>query len=215
MPTPARPASRPRLLAVLGVLAALLLSGCSELEGTGDKGYITGDGRVQEVAPDDRGEPVDLTGESLTGEPLDLADLRGGVAVVNVWYSTCPPCRAEQPELTSAANASEGTAEFVGLNIREYDTSMGLAFNRTFDVPYPSFFSPDGQDLLAFSGTLSPQSIPSTVVLDAEGRVAASIIGPLPSEQTLLTLIDDVAAETGGGQDGTQDGTQDGDVRRG
>jgi len=192
------------------VLVAVLLSGCTELEGTGDKGYITGDGQVREVAPGDRGDPVDLEGESLTGEPLDLADLRGGVAVVNVWYSTCPPCRAEQPELTSAANRTEGTAEFVGINIREYDTAMGQAFNRTFDVPYPSIFSPDGQSLLAFSGTLAPNSIPSTVVLDAEGRVAASIIGPLPSEQTLVTLIEDVAAESGPPQRGREGGEQRG-----
>lgn len=189
----------------MGLLAALLLSGCTELEGTGDKGYITGDGQIREVAPEDRGDPVDLTGEGLDGEPLDLADLRGGVAVVNVWYSTCPPCRAEQPELTSAAERTEGTAEFVGINIRENDTAMGLAFNRTFDVPYPSFYSPTGEAMLAFTGTLAPNSIPSTVVLDAEGRVAASVIGPLPSEQTLLTLVEDVAAETqrpGRGQGG-------------
>lgn len=212
-------------MGALATLVPLLLSGCTELEGTGDKGYITGDGQVREVAPEDRGDPIDLTGEGLDGEPMDLADLRGGVAVVNVWYSTCPPCRAEQPELTSAAERAADQAEFVGINIREYDTAMGLAYNRTFDVPYPSFYSPDGEDLLAFSGTLAPNSIPSTVVLDAEGRVAASVIGPLPSEQTLLSLVEDVAAETQppdrgqdgdqGSQDGAQDGAQDGGTQRG
>ena len=67
---------------------------------------------------------------------------------------------------------------------------------RRFAVPYPSFYSPDGRALLAFQGTLTPNSIPSFVVLDAEGRVAASIIGALPSATTLVDLVDEVA---GGG----------------
>jgi hypothetical protein len=62
-------------------------------------------------------------------------------------------------------------------------------------VPYPSFHDPTGRALLPFAGTLSPRSIPSTVVLDAEGRIAATVIGALPSQQTLVDLVDEVATD--------------------
>ncbi len=59
-------------------------------------------------------------------------------------------------------------------------------------MPYPSFFDPSGLTLLAFHGTLNPSAIPSTVVLDAQGRVAASILGEVPSRRTLVQLVEDV-----------------------
>ena len=49
-----------------------------------------------------------------------------------------------------------------------------------------------GRTLLAFHGTLNPSAIPSTVILDKQGRVAASILGEIPSEQTLVDLARDV-----------------------
>ena len=70
---------------------------------------------------------------------------------------------------------------FVGVNTRDASPEQGLAFQRRYDVPYPSLFDPAGRTLLAFSGTLVPSAIPSTVVLDAQGRVAASILGEVPS----------------------------------
>lgn len=192
--------TRPRrsLVPLVGALLATVVavSGCTETEGTGDKGYVTGDGQINQVALEGRGDPVELTGEGLDGEPLDLADLRGEVAVVNVWGAWCGPCRAEMPELVGAAEETADEAQFVGINIREDSQATAQAFNRTFDVDYPSFWSPDGEALLAFTGTLGPRTIPATVVLDAEGRIAASIIGPLPSQQTLVDLVEEVADES-------------------
>ncbi len=62
-----------------------------------------------------------------------------------------------------------------------------------------------GKALLAFQGTLSPYTVPAFLVLDSEGRVAASIIGRLPSTLTLVQLVEDVAAgdrTAAGGRDG-------------
>jgi thiol-disulfide isomerase/thioredoxin len=145
------------------------------------------------VAPEERGEPIELEGEDLDGEPLSLAGLRGQVVVVNVWWSACPPCRTEMPDLVGAAEETGDTATFVGINIRDSSVEQAQSFVRSFDVPYPSFFDPSGEALLPFAGTLSPRSIPSTVVLDREGRVAAAVIGALPSQQTLVDLVDEVA----------------------
>jgi thiol-disulfide isomerase/thioredoxin len=178
----------------LGALAcaALLLTGCTSVEGTGDKGFVTGDGTVRAIKAGDRDEAVVLSGADLGGEPLDIEDLRGKPTVVVVWGSWCTPCRAEAPDVVAAAKQLEGRANFVGINLRDPSTAKPLAYERAFDVPYPSFFSPDGADMLAFHGTLGPRTIPAFVVLDGEGRVAGSILGPLPSTETLVDLVEDV-----------------------
>jgi thiol-disulfide isomerase/thioredoxin len=166
------------------------------LTGTGDTGFVTGDGSVTEIAPADRGAVVALTGHDLEGRDLDLADLSGRPVVLTVWGSWCTPCRAEAPDVVAAARELDGRAHVVGINIRDPSADQALSFVRRFDVPYRSFYSPDGRALLALRGTLTPNSIPSFVVLDDRGRVAASIIGRLPSTTTLVDVVDDVA---GGG----------------
>lgn len=186
----------PALLAALAAACLLVLTGCSSLEGTGERGFVTGDGRVAQLAPAERDEPVELAGEDLDGDPVDLADLRGKPVVVVVWGSWCAPCRKEAPDVVGAARDLGDTAQFLGLNIRDASTAQARGFVRTFDVPYPSVYSPDGKALLPFSGTLPPNSIPSFVVLDSEGRVAASIIGELPSTTTLVEVTRDVVAES-------------------
>ncbi len=185
---------------LVGLLAGLLLlAGCSGLDGTGGKGYVTGDGQVVQRAVQDRESPIELTGEALDGEPLDLADFRGEPVVVVVWGAWCGPCRAEAPEVVAAAEEIGDRAQFVGINLRDPSVENARSFVRTFDVPYPSFSSPDGKAMLAFSGFLTPNSIPSFAVLDAEGRVAAVIPGELPSRLTLVELVADVAEETADG----------------
>ena len=160
---------------------------------------MTGDGAVTEVAAQDRGGVVSLAGKDLDGRDLSLDSFRGKPVVVAVWGSWCTPCRAEAPDVVAAANELGDRAQFVGVNIRDASTDQAKAFVRTFDVPYPSYYSPKGDALLAFRGTLTPNSIPSFVVLDAQGRVAASIIGQLPSTTTLVEVVKDVTAKTGQG----------------
>jgi thiol-disulfide isomerase/thioredoxin len=175
----------------------LLLAGCTDVSGTEGKGYISGDGQVTVVDPAAREEPVEMTGEDLTGEPVSLADLRGRPVVVNVWWSLCPPCRTEMPDLVEASEELDGEAYFLGINVRDNAVEQARLFEERFDVPYPSVYDPTGQALLAFSGLLSPRTIPSTVVLDDRGRVAASVVGPLPSKQTLLDLVTEASGDGG------------------
>ena len=184
---------RTTLAALLGcLLLAVGATGCSSLSGTGDKGFYSGEGDVDVVPAADRGDPVELTGEDLDGQPVDLADYRGKPVVVVVWGSWCGPCRAEAPDVVAAANEIGGRAQFLGINLRNASTTDAQAFVRTFKVPYPSVFSPDGKAMLQFQGTLGPNSIPSFVVLDDEGRIAASILGALPSKRTLVDLVDEI-----------------------
>jgi thiol-disulfide isomerase/thioredoxin len=196
--------TRRTLPAAVGLALAgiLLLSGCDSMGGTGDKGFVTGDGSVTEVAVGDREGIVELSGEDLDGNPVDLASFHGKPVVVVVWGSWCTPCRAEAPAVVAAANELGDRAQFVGINIRDASTDQAAGFVRTFMVPYPSIFSPNGEALLAFRGTLTPNSIPSFVVLDEEGRVAASIIGELPSATTLVEVVKDVGKSAQAAADG-------------
>jgi thiol-disulfide isomerase/thioredoxin len=172
------------------------LNACSDLEGTGDKGYITGDGVWATVAADDRDDVISFEGADLDGDELAIQDFRGKPVVVVVWGSWCAPCRDEAPDVVAAAEELGDDVQFVGINIRDSDSAQAQAFVRKFGVPFPSFYSPDGEALLAFPGVLGLRTIPAFAVLDREGRVAASIIGKLPSKQTLVDLTEDVVRET-------------------
>jgi thiol-disulfide isomerase/thioredoxin len=179
------------LLGLVALVAAL--AGCSSLPSTGDKGFVTTDGTVRLVPVAERGRTIELSGKDLEGRSLDIKDFHGKPTVVVVWGSWCAPCRAEAPDVVAAAKRLGGSARFVGIDLRNAGTADALAFQRHFGLPYRSLFSPDGEAMLSFSGTLGPRTIPAFVVLDDQGRVAGSIIGSLPSTETLVDLVGDVA----------------------
>lgn len=180
------------------LLALGLLAGCSSLAGTGDKGYVSGAGQITELGAGEREDPIELSGEDLDGEARSLEDLRGKVVVVNVWGAWCTDCRKEAPDLVSVAKQMSGDdVAFLGIDARDASRENARGYVRTFEVPFPSIYDPGGVTLLEFHGTLTPNSIPSTVVLDRQGRVAASILGTLPSDTTLRNIVEKVVAEDG------------------
>ena len=200
-PTRARLVARG--LALAGVVA-LVATGCSTADdlatqyGNGTtENYISGNGTVTEIAPEDRTDPVAFTAETDAGETVSRSDHDGEVVVLNFWYAACPPCRLEAPELEklNKSYADKGV-EFLGVNVRDQaDTS--LAFARTFDVTYPSVVDAnDGAVQLALAGTIAPNAGPTTIVLDKQGRIAARILGGLDGPSILDTLISDTLAET-------------------
>ncbi len=181
-------------------VAGLLLSGCApdpvsaQARAGDDKNYVAGDGSTSELPPDRRGEPVEVSGTTTAGESLDVADLRGDVVVLNLWYAACGPCRAEAADLAEIASESEPDGvHFVGINTRD-EVPTAQAFERTFEVPYPSIIDNQGQVVLALRGEVSPQSVPTTLVVDRQGRVAARILGPV-NPSNLRALIDSAVAE--------------------
>lgn len=162
----------------------------------GDTGFISGDGRVQEIPADKRGEPVEFTGTGLDGATVTSADYAGTVLVLNFWYAGCGPCRAEAPllERTYQAVAPDG-ARFLGVNI--YDgPEQATAFETKYGITYPSLLAKDDADLkLAFASWTPLQSVPITLVLDTQGRVAARFIGAVQDDTSLPTIVADVLAE--------------------
>ena len=171
------------------VLLPVLLAGCSGLTGTGDLDYVPGNGGVVEFASNEQQPPVELSGETTTGE--DYTFTPGTVTVVNVWWSGCGPCIKEMPMLTELYAAYDGEVDFLGINIRDTSAANARSFELDRGVDYPSIYAPDGDALLAFTGRTSPRSTPTTLVLDESGVVVSLVNGEIPSRTTLTNLVED------------------------
>ena len=201
MTTPERGRLRARLGA-LGVAAVLVLSGCSSSEPapTGSEsvasdagfGFTSPDGTVRAWEVEERTAPVELAGTDYRGEPVDVAEHRGELVLLNTWYAFCPPCRAEAADLV-AMDADYPELHLFGINGTD-DVGTAEAFERHFEVTYPSIDDADGAALAALEGVVPISATPTTVVLDREGRVAVRIIG-MVDPGVLRPLVDDLLAE--------------------
>ena len=195
-----------RLAAALAsaLLAGALVAGCSsdansiaEQAKAGDrKGYVSGDGSVEQVAPADRGAPVTLTGTLLDGGSWSAADHRGSVVIINVWGSWCAPCVAEAPDLVRTWKQLEAKhgdkVAMLGINFRE-GPAQGRAFATKVGMTYPNLSDTSGVSILSLQG--KAPTVPTTLVLDTEGRIAARVGGTVTP--TVLTgLVDDVLASS-------------------
>jgi thiol-disulfide isomerase/thioredoxin len=194
---------RLRPVVVLPVVALLagLLAGCSgnDVSSSGDQGYVSvgGNSIITSIKAAERKAPGTVSGTTLDGARTALTDFRGKVVVVNVWGSWCPPCRAEAPMLAAAArDLQRQDVVFLGINSRNPEQAGPKAFERRFKVPYASIYDPDGRTLLAFRGTLPPNAIPSTVIVDPDGRVSGSVIGAI-TKTTLYDLVEDARGGSG------------------
>ncbi|AWZ05814.1 MULTISPECIES: TlpA disulfide reductase family protein [unclassified Streptomyces] len=184
-----------RAAAVAAVLAvAVSAAGCAPGNTPASSSAPAAAG-LAPVPAADRKKAPDLEGESLTGERLQLADHRGKVVVLNVRGPWCAPCRAEAPNLQKVyEDTREQGVVFLGINTRDAGQDNALAFEETYGMTYPSLWDPDGKQLLKFKGTISPSSIPSTLVIDREGRIATSAMKAL-SEQELRSMLEPVLKE--------------------
>ena len=185
---------------IVGTIA-LSLAGCAsdplaEQFRSGDsKNYIAGDGTVTEFASEQRPTFLPFSGETESGQMLDSEALAGQFVVMNWWYSACAPCRAEAPDLQALYEEFQDQGvQFVGVNVR--DTSeTALAFDRKFGISFPSIMDAKaGNVSLAFQGVVSPQAVPTTLVIDKQGKVASRILGRIDLS-ILRTLIETVVAE--------------------
>jgi len=181
-----------RLAGLVGGLLLVALSACTGTT-SAEGGFVSGDGTITTVPLDQRVAAPQISGTTLEGKPWNSASVTGKVLVYNVWGSWCPPCIKEAPALVRAANRTSATAQFVGLNSRDSGKPQAQAFVRDFGVTYPNLFDPSGELVLRFAGRLPLSAIPSTVLVDKQGRIAARVLGDT-TEATLVGLIDEVAA---------------------
>jgi len=182
----------------LGLGATLGLAGCSSNGVQGDSGsqarFVSGDGTALLLPVNERKTAPSISGPLLGGGTLELSSLQGKVVALNVWASWCAPCRAEAPALDQVAKELQSKGvRFVGLNTRDTDASA-QGFVRTYDVSYPNIVDTNGKLQLQFRETLPPSAIPSTLLIDNQGRVAGRILGKVDRTQ-LRTMLTELAAE--------------------
>lgn len=190
---------RPTLLIAGAMAGALLLTGCGGSKtgsSSGDTQFVGGTGEVTTVPVSKRKAAPDISGETVDDKKLSLKDYRGKIVVLNVWGSWCAPCRAEAPHMAKVAKDTKAKGvEFIGINTRDLDKANARAFDRTYEIDYPSLFDPSGKQLRRFpSNSLSLQTIPSTLVLDREGKIAVRALKEL-GEDDLRAMIKPLLAE--------------------
>lgn len=193
-----------RALALAAALAVLGggLTACSSDADTvaaqakqGDnKGYVAGDGTIEQIAPAQRTTSISVSGTTLDGEALDTADYRGKVVVLNTWGSWCPPCNAEAPDLQKVwESVRDKGVQFVGVDLRE-GAAGGLAFQRRYAISYPSLRWDGGAVIVQMKGKAT--ATPTTLVIDRQGRLAGRISGRADAS-TLTGLVHDILGEAG------------------
>ena len=190
-----------RAVIALGVIAMAALSACS----TGNDAAVYG-GSFTFVSPggqtefsypvDQRGTVGNLSGPDLANKDatVALSDYAGKVVVVNFWGSWCSPCRAESDDLNAAAAALAGQGvQFLGVNVKD-TREAGADFLTSKQVTYPSIFDPSMRTLLSIRGYPSG-SIPSTIVIDRQGRVAHVWLQAITDPDQLISTVSQIAAE--------------------
>ena len=185
--------TRPRrawLGALLATVATVALAGCSG--GPWEDDCTTIPDGVVECSPDDRPAAPTVAGDLLIGGRYNLTQDRGQIVVVNFWGSWCAPCRAEADDLEATYRATKDRGvRFLGINIQD-GRDKATAFEEANQISYPSIFDPASRLALAFE--VPPNTIPATVVLDREGRIAVMIRRPV-LRQALEPIVARVAAE--------------------
>lgn len=180
------------LLALAPLLAAC--SGSSDVASEANAGYVSGDGVVVEIPPGGRADPLEIRGTTYDGDDFDSTALRRAPLLINVWYASCPPCRVEAPALKAVHSEYRALGVgFAGVNTRD-KAGPAAAFEETFGITYPSIPDPDGAVIASLDGSVSPNAVPTTLIQDVEGRVAARIAGAA-DQSTLESLLDAVLAE--------------------
>ncbi len=177
--------------------AVLVLAACgstgSAVGGDAQAAFVTGKRGIDTVPLSGRHAAPDVGGDTLDGGHAALADYRGKVVVLNLWASWCSSCRAETEGLEQVyGKYRDQGVQFLGINTRDTSQTNAQQFEQLSGITYPSLYDPDGTQILKFpKGSLNPQSIPTTIVIDRQGRIAARAMKALPSEdlESMLTPI--------------------------
>ncbi len=179
-----------KLYKLIGIaLVALILSSCAGGgASSSQESFVSGNGSAVFIKPDIRIQAPAMSGMTLSGKNYKYSV--GTVTVVNVWASWCAPCRAEAPTLVALAK-KYSKVTFIGILTRDNPASA-KAFERRFAIPYPTLI--DDSILIGFRGSLPANAIPTTVVIDKNGRVAARISGQV-TVASLTKLIEQVSSE--------------------
>jgi peroxiredoxin len=195
LPVPARIA----IGAVVTALLSLATAGCdsgqigANVPQSSGQSFVSGSYESTFYQVGHRSAAPAVSGTTTTGQRLSLDSYKGKTVVLNFWGSWCPPCRREAAALGTLASQLESDGvRFVGIDIRD-EPDAARAFMQKFNVSYPSLNDPNDEIALAFHSTVPPAAIPTTLIIDRSGRIAARIFGA----STYIELKDLVAKVAG------------------
>lgn len=201
-------AARASRAIVLSIAALLTLASCSsggssdpldqQAQDASDQGYVSGDGSTTSIPLKDRTGVVKFEGVTEWGETISQSDFTGSVTVVNFWYAGCPPCRAEAPDLVAAhGEFVDQGVQFLGVNTRD-GKAQAVAFAKEYGIEYSSILDTldDRSVQRAFAAQIPLNAVPTTLVLDTEGRVAHRVIGQIAGISQMRTLISETLDES-------------------
>jgi thiol-disulfide isomerase/thioredoxin len=151
------------------ILAAAIVT-VSLLNACGDSG------RADERLPDVEVEP--LRG----GKTLALDGL-AGPAVVNLWATWCAPCKRELPEFEAVHQSMAGSVTFVGVNIGD-DHDDAVGYLDDLGITYDQYLDVDSE----LTQALKTATLPMTLIIDADERVALRHVGPLDQDELIEEL---------------------------
>ena len=187
---------------VAGLLLVLVLAGCAGTDAVAQGGtfqFVSPGGKTEIYydPPAERETVGQLSGPDLMvdGKTTSLSDFEGQVVVINLWAQWCAPCRGEADELEEVYNATkdQGVA-FLGLNVRDPTKDKAQDFVVDRGVGYPSIYDPQVKTPLALGG-VPTTTLPTTLVLDRQHRVAAVFLKALLAED-LQPVVERLAKET-------------------
>jgi thiol-disulfide isomerase/thioredoxin len=196
LPAPVRSALSAAVVALVAAGAAGCEGGdiAANTPGSSGQSFVSHSYESTYYPVGDRPQAPTVSGATISGQELSLARYHGDTIVLNFWGSWCAPCRAEAPALAQLArNLAPKHVKFVGVDIRDQPDSA-RAFMQTFNVGYPSLNDPGDEIALEFHSTVPPAAIPTTLVIDGSGRIAARIFGA-SSYAELQALISKVIGQ--------------------
>ena len=183
-----------------GLVGAVLLAGCAtgndpvDVTNGGEFRFVEATPSGEVIPEGERGSAPEFSGTLLGGGEFSSGELSDDIAVLNFWGSWCAPCRVETPDFQEVyAEVRDDGVEFLGVNVKETSEQFALAFVDRFGIEFPSLSDPRGEVALAFRD-YPANAIPSTIVLDTEGRVAAVYTGTV-AQDDLRRVLDRLREE--------------------
>lgn len=130
----------------------------------------------------------DLELECLGGDStVRLAGLRGKPMVINIWAQWCPPCREESPYLRQFQKASKGKLVLLGIDYDDPRPELAVEFAGLVGWKYPQLADPERR----LSSAMSVPGLPTTLFVDADGKLVHTVAGKLQSYDELVQLTRD------------------------
>ena len=184
-------------LAVLSVL--ILAAGCtsgsnaSSSNNGGEYRFVQAQPKGEIIPKKDRMSAPNVTGELLDGTKFSLASEKGKIVVLNFWATWCAPCRVESPELQKVYETYKPQGlEMIGVLVRD-SKEQGVIFNKQYGLTYPSIYDPKTEVALQLRN-FPLATIPSTIVFDRSGKVAAAYVSVV-DQKSLTNTIDELLTE--------------------